>query len=73
MEGTLKAGYHYVEVKEDFSDLEEKLQYYISHPDEAERIIAHAHEYVSRFFDREREELIQLLVMDRYFRLSGQR
>ena len=73
MEGTLQAGYHYVEVKEDFSDLEEKLQYYIDNPDKAEEIIAHAHEYVNQFQDKEREQMISLMVMDKYFRLSGQK
>jgi hypothetical protein len=72
MEGTLKAGYHYIEVREDFADLPEKLAYYIAHPAEAKAIIEHAHAYVSQFMDREREDLIQLLVMQRYFRLSGQ-
>lgn len=73
MEGTLKPDYHYIEVKEDFSDLEEKLQYYISHPEKAEEIIRHAHEYVRQFQDKERENLISLMVMDKYFRLSGQK
>lgn len=73
MEGKLKAGYHYVEVKEDFSDLEEKLQYYIDNPDKAEEIIAHAHEFVSQFLDKKREKLLQLMVMDKFLRLSGQR
>lgn len=72
MEGTLVAGYHYVEVKEDFSDLPEKLQYYIEHPEQAEDIIRHAHEYVRQFQDKERENLISLMVLDKYFRLSGQ-
>lgn len=72
MEGSLIAGYHYVEVKEDFSDLEEKIRYYTEHIQEAEDIIAHAHEYVSQFMDKEREEIIQLLVLQKYLRLSGQ-
>lgn len=72
MEGTLVPDYHYVEVKEDFSDLPEKLAYYMEHPDKAEEIIAHAHEYVEQFWNPEREELISLMVMDRYFRLSQQ-
>ncbi len=72
MEGTLKPDYHYVEVKEDFSDFEEKLNYYIAHPEKAEEIIQHAHEYVKQFMDKEREELIQLMVMKRYFETSGQ-
>ena len=72
MEGTLRAGVHYVEVKEDFSDLEEQMQHYIDYPDEAEEIIQNAHTFVKNFFDEEREELIQLLVMERYLQLSGQ-
>lgn len=72
MEGTLIPDYHYVEVKEDFSDFEEKLRYYINHPEKAEEIIRHAHEYVDQFRNDEREELLQLMVMERYFGLSGQ-
>ncbi len=73
MEGTLVPGYHYIEVKDDFSDLEEKINFYIAHPEQAEQIVEHAHEYVRQFFDTEREELISLLVMNRYFQLSGQK
>ena len=72
MEGTLQPDVHYVEVKDDFSDLEEKLNYYINHPQEAQLIIDNAHQYVSQFMDAEREQLIQLMVMNRYFYLSGQ-
>jgi hypothetical protein len=72
MEGTLIPNYHYIEVRDDFSDLPEKLQYYIDHPEEAERIIRNAHEYVAQFWDKEREELIGLMVMQRYFETSGQ-
>ena len=72
MEGTLRPGYHYVEVREDFSDFEEKLHYYIDHPEEAEEIIRHAPEHVAQFRDTEREELLQLMVLERYFKTSGQ-
>ena len=72
MEGKLIPDYHYIEVKDDYSDLEEKLQYYISHPDKAEEIIRHAHEFVNQFRDHERENLIQLMVLERYFKTSGQ-
>ena len=64
--------YHFIEVKDDFSDLEERLAYYIAHPDEAEAIIRHAHEYVDQFRDKQREKLISLLVLDKYFRMTGQ-
>lgn len=71
MEGTLIPNYHYVEVKEDFSDLEERLTYYIAHPDEAEAIICHAHEYVKQFIDTKREKLISLLVLKKYFEITN--
>lgn len=69
MEGTLKPNYHYIEVKPDLSDLEERMDYYTSHPAEAEAIIRHAHEYVEQFKDKKREEIISLLVLDKYFKL----
>lgn len=71
MEGTLKPDYHYIEIKADYSDLIEKLDYYIQHPDEAQRIIDHAHEYISQFQDSQREKLISLLVLDNYFKYTN--
>lgn len=71
MEGTLKPNYHYIEVNDDFSNLEERLQYYIDHPEEAEAIIKHAHEYVDQFRDKKREKLISLLVLKKYFEITN--
>ena len=65
--------YHYIEIKPDFSDLEERLNYYIEHVDESLEIIRHAHEYVSQFKDKRRENLISLLVLDKYFKMTGQK
>lgn len=72
MEGTLVPGYHYVEIKDDYSDLAEKLAYYAAHQQEAEAIVAHAHEYVRQFLDKKREKIISLLVLEKYFRQTGQ-
>ena len=72
MEGTIIPDYHYIEIKPDFSNLEERVNYYINHIDEALKIIDHAHEYVAQFKNREREALISLLVLDKYFRVTGQ-
>ena len=72
MEGTLIPNYHYIEIKSDYSDLPQRLQYYIDHPEEAEAIARHAHEYISQFRDKKRERLISLLVMQKYFRCTGQ-
>jgi len=71
MEGTLKPDYHYIEIRPDYSDLEEKLKYYISHPDEAEAIITHAHEYVRNFRDKKIEKLVAIAVFDKYFKLTN--
>ncbi len=72
MEGRLQAGIHYVEVKADYSDLIEKMEYYIAHPEEAETIIQNAHEWVEQFKNPQREKLISLLVAKKYFEKSGQ-
>ncbi len=71
MEGRLKPGYHYIEVAPDFSDLEAKMDYYSAHPGEAEAIVEHAHAYVGQFRDAARESLISMLVLDKYFKMTG--
>ncbi len=71
MEGTLIPNYHYIEIKPDYSDLPERLQYYIDHPEEAKKIIQSAHEYVKQFQDKDREDLIHLLVLRKYFSLTN--
>ena len=63
MEGKLIPNYHYIEIKPDYSDLPEKLQYYIDYPEEAKKIIQNAHVYVKQFQDKDREDLIHLLVL----------
>lgn len=72
MEGTLIPDYHYIEIKEDLSDLEERLKYFIAHEDEALAIIKHANEYVKPFRDEKREDLISLLVLEKYFKKTNQ-
>ncbi|WP_083631254.1 glycosyl transferase family 90 [Labilibacter marinus] len=67
MEGKLKPDYHYIHIKDDYSDLNEKLEYYITHPEEADQIRLNANKYVNQFKDKKREKLISLLVLDKYF------
>lgn len=45
-EGLLVANFHYVEIAEDFSDIEAKFHYYEAHPDEAKAIIRNSQAYV---------------------------
>lgn len=72
MEGRLIPGYHYIEVRPDYSDLIDKLHYYIDHPAEAEAIIAHAHEWVRQFLSPRLELATQLAVADKYFKLTNE-
>lgn len=72
MEGLLEAGKHFVPIKTDFSDFEDKVAYYSDNPDAAEEIIAHAHEWVAMFSDPLKERIISTLVLQKYFTLSGQ-
>ena len=70
MEGRLIPDYHYIEVKPDYSDLIEKIEYYIVHPSEAEAIIEHAHEWVKQFQNPRIELATQLAVAQKYFDLT---
>lgn len=72
MEGTLEAGKHYIEVKDDWSDFDEKVQYYLDHPEEAEQIVRNAHEYLRPFQDERSEQMVCVKTLERYFELSGQ-
>ena len=72
MEGRLQANYHYVELKDDFSDLEEKIAFYNSNPDKALEIISNAQSYILQFLDAESEEALGVLVAEKYFKASGQ-
>lgn len=73
MEAKLIPNFHYIEVQPDFSDLEEKINYYIKYPVKALDIIKNANEYCSQFYDLEREKLIGLLVMIKYFEKTDQK
>ena len=72
MEGKLKPGIHYVELKDDYSDFNEKIEHYKTHPDEAQKIIDNAHRHVLQFKDEKQELLISQLVLQKYFHLSKQ-
>ena len=72
MEGLLAPDYHYIHIKDDYSDLEQKLHYYISHEQEALTIVRNANAFVQQFFNKKEEDLISLLVLQKYFYYTGQ-
>jgi hypothetical protein len=71
-ERQLEANVHYVPLEADFSDLAEHVAYFERNPAKAERIIAAANAYCRIFNDEQTEQAISLLVLYKYFVLSGQ-
>ena len=72
MEGRLQPGVHYVEIRRDFTDLEDKMDYYSRHLDELRTIADNANRYVDQFRNVRRERYIALLVMQKYFKMTNQ-
>ena len=72
LEGRLIAGTHYVELRPDYEDLDDKIEYYERHPEDAKALVANANAYVRQFLDQRQERLVQLLVMEKYFKSTGQ-
>lgn len=67
MEGKLIGGKHYIEIKPDYSDLEEQLRFYMEHPERCLEIIRNAHAHCEQFWDKNVEALCSLMVLEKYF------
>lgn len=67
MEGRLKPNYHFVLIKDDLSDLEERIDYYSKNTDKALAIINNANKWVEQFKNKKREDMISFLVIQKYF------
>jgi hypothetical protein len=72
MEGLLVADVHYIIIKDDYTDLEQRLNYYIKNQDKAQQIIENANAYVQQFRNQENETLISLLTLKKYFEKTNQ-
>jgi hypothetical protein len=72
MEGTLKPDYHYIALAPDYSNLEEKLHYYLAHPAKAKAIVQNANRFVEQFKNQQTEDLISILVLEKYFKRTQQ-
>lgn len=72
MEGRLEPGVHYVALRDDFADLDEKIDHYEANPNEARAIVAAANAYTQTFRNAADELTLSLLVMQKYLELSGQ-
>ena len=72
MEGSLIKDFHYIEVKDDFSNAEEKILFYIKNINKCLNIIQNANRYVEQFKNPKLEKLISLMVLSKFFKYSNQ-
>lgn len=72
MEGSLVAGTNYIEVDADYSNLDAIIERYSHDIGAAQEIIHNAQLHVSKFQDDDLEDLLCLMVLERYAHLSGQ-
>jgi len=52
--------------------LESKIEFYIKNPEKCKTIIKNANDYVIQFKNNSREDLISLLVLEKYFHFTAQ-
>jgi hypothetical protein len=67
METTLVPNVHYLLLKDDFSDVEEKLEWCKEHQAECLQIIKQANKFMAQFSDNAAEEALEATVINRYF------
>ena len=72
MEGVLIPNVHYVEIKADFSDVLDKMNFYIQNPNLAQQIIHNANLHVNRFKNQDLEDYLCIKVLEKYLELSNQ-
>lgn len=68
-EHQLVANQHFIEIRQDYTDLEEKLDYYLTYPSKTLEIIREANAYSAIFRDLPRQFMIARVVAERYFSL----
>ena len=69
METTLIPNYHYILLKDDFSDLQDKMRWCNNHPSRCKQIVMNANEFMKQFSNIKKEEEIEKAVIKKYFTL----
>lgn len=72
LEGSLIPDHHYISIEDDYSNLEEKIDYCNRNPDFVRYIVGNANRYVSKYRCNRTEDLVSMLVLKKFFSLSGQ-
>ena len=73
MEATLIPDYHYIHIRDDYSDLEKKIKFYIKNPEKLVQISRNANNYINQFRNHKNEKLISILVMEKFFNSTNQK
>lgn len=72
MHSRLEPDRHYLQAAPDFSDLHDVLRRAEANPRLTAQIALEGRKYYERFLDSEREKIVALLVLQRYFAATGQ-
>lgn len=67
MEGLLIPDQHYILIKDDYSDLESRLKFFLDYPEKASLIVENANKHVNQFKDQKKEDLLSFMVLNKYF------
>ena len=68
MESELIPNYHYILLKDDFSDLRSKYWWCRKNTEKCKEIIKNANNFMKRFSNNEKEEEIEKKVINEYFK-----
>ena len=71
METTLVPNKHYILLKDDFSDLYEKLQWCNNNQDKCIEIVKNANDFMRQFSNNSNEEKLEKEVLNKYFELKS--
>ena len=72
METTLVPNVHYILLKDDFSDLRQKLNWCNNHPNKCKNIIKNAHKFMAQFANKRQEEQLEVDLVHKYFNIMKQ-
>lgn len=70
MEGLLHPGVHYIQLRNDLTDLDEKIEWCESNPEKVKQIVLNANNWVRRFQDKHTENLTAALVLKKYSEMT---
>lgn len=71
MEGLLRPGVHYIQLRNDLTDLDDKIEWCENNPEKVKQIVLNANSWVHRFQNRHIEALTAALVLKKYSEMTG--